>query len=164
MVQLNPPIVLRLQVRLMAKVARPREDIQIIWRGEIWGFWNTICNCDLTKYTSDDEESLKEEDSDAEPSASGSANKKISNSRNSATVQKTISGRVTKKRASPRKSGKKDYKALDDPFVKMEDNADTETSEMIFETEKPDSEDSLASDGDYMKDAQAATVKMEEAI
>ena len=87
----------------------------------------------------------------------------INNGHNSNKLQKTISGRVTKSRISPRKGTKKDYKKLGDPFVEMKGTTNAD-GEQVFDTEKSDSEDSFASDGDYMKGAKAATVKMEEEI
>lgn len=68
---------------------------------------------------------------------------------------------MTKNRASPRKASKKDYKALGDPFVALNGTID---GEKVFTTDKSESEDSYASDPEFVKDAQAATIKMEEAI
>ena len=62
--------------------------------------------------------------------------------------QSIISGRVTKARASPRKAGKKNYKALVDPFPNLDDATDGEGGKM-FGTDKSDNEDSCASDGEF---------------
>ncbi|KAL9628012.1 MAG: hypothetical protein Q9164_007420, partial [Protoblastenia rupestris] len=52
-----------------------------------------------------------------------------------------------KMRISPRSTGKKDYKALEDPFVNT--NATDGEGNEIFKEEQSDSEDSCASDGEY---------------
>ncbi|MCJ1462306.1 hypothetical protein MMC07_000906 [Pseudocyphellaria aurata] len=54
---------------------------------------------------------------------------------------------ATKSRVSPRKAAKKDYKAIGDPYVSMENN--DSNGERIFGDEKSESEDSAASDGDF---------------
>ncbi|KAK4690342.1 hypothetical protein P7C71_g6428, partial [Lecanoromycetidae sp. Uapishka_2] len=76
--------------------------------------------------------------------------------------QKTIGGRVVK-RASPRKTAKKDYKALEDPYARMADTTDGD-GEKVFETEKSDSEDSYASDATFGKEDNAVVVKTEELV
>jgi len=80
--------------------------------------------------------------------------------------QKTIGGRVTK-RLSPRKAVKKDYKKIEDPFMEMNDATDGD-GEKVFGTEKSDSEDSQASDGEFGKEKDDAVVdavvKTEEAV
>lgn len=81
----------------------------------------------------------------------------------SSKLQKTISGRVTKARISPRKSAKKDYKTLEDPFVAMNSTVDAD-GEKVFDTDKTMSEDSYPTDGEFGKAAMEATIKMEEAI
>ena len=78
-------------------------------------------------------------------------------------LQKTISGRITKARVSPRKTAKKDYKKLDSPYEEMNGDVD-ENGEKIFPAEKSESEDSFTSDQTYLQNAQAASIKMEEAI
>ncbi|KAK3170002.1 hypothetical protein OEA41_009387 [Lepraria neglecta] len=65
----------------------------------------------------------------------------------SAKREKTIGGRVTKARISPRKTAKKDYKALEDPFVGV--NAIDVDGEKVFGTDKSDSEDPYASDEEF---------------
>ena len=82
-------------------------------------------------------------------------------SKSSKKGQKVISGRVTKARKSPRSTSKKDYKALEDPFIGTTFlNSD---GEKLFPTDHSDSEDSSTSDkvfnGEYDN-----VVKMEEAI
>ena len=65
----------------------------------------------------------------------------------SAKRQKTIGGRITKARVSPRKISKKNYKALEDPFAAV-DATDGE-GEKVFGTEKSESEDECATDDDF---------------
>lgn len=78
-------------------------------------------------------------------------------------LQKTIGGRVTKARVSPRKTANNDYKVLGDPFVAMTGSADAD-GEKVFNTDKSESENSFVSDLEYLEDAKMATIKMEEAI
>ena len=120
-----------------------------------------------TNTASDDDEDLElKDESDAEqeatPPATDSANETTTTA-NGNKRQKTISGRITKNRVSPRKNVKKDYKALDNPFEAFHSATDGD-GEKVFSTDKSESEDSATSDQDYMKGAQAATMKMEEAI
>lgn len=77
---------------------------------------------------------------------------------------KTIGGRVTKPgRISPRKTTKKDYKAMMDPFKDIE-AANGKGEDRIFDTEKSSSEDTYASDGEYVKPADGSVpVKTEQA-
>ncbi|KAL6720265.1 hypothetical protein ACLMJK_002186 [Lecanora helva] len=49
------------------------------------------------------------------------------------------------------------------PFGDVKDIVNSD-GEKVFNTDKSEGEDSFASDADYMKDAQMATIKMEEAI
>ncbi len=77
--------------------------------------------------------------------------------------QKTIGGRVTKTRASPRKTLKKDYKKIEDPFAELNDATDGD-GEKVFGTDKSDSEDSQASDEEFGKDHADAVVKTEEVL
>ena len=139
----------------------------MILKGELRGSWVYICYVNLT-YCDSDEESgdvkadveVKEEKNLA---GNGSTTHRTSASNGNKKIQKIISGRVTKKRASSRKTGKKDYKALDDPFQAMNGTTNGD-DEKVFDTEKSESEDSYPSDEEYMKDAKAASIKMEEAI
>lgn len=74
--------------------------------------------------------------------------------------------KAAKSRVSPRKAAKKDYKSLGDPFVAL-DNAEDSNGEVIFGTEKSDSEDSAASDGEFGAEAtktQEPEVKVEEFV
>ena len=135
--------------------------------GKLRGSWVYICNVHLTYCDSDEEsgdvktdDEVKEEQTLAE---NGSTSHRASASNGTKNIQKTITGRVTKKRASPRKTGKKDYKALDDPFPAMNGTTDAD-EDKVFHTEKSESEDEYPSDEEYMKDAKAASIKLEEAI
>lgn len=115
---------------------------------------------------SDDEsvaEGKEETEQGATPPESETEDNAATTPNHSAKRQKTISGRVTKARISPRKSGKKDYKALDDPFVAMDTTLDA-NGEKVFDIEKTESEDSYGTDGEFGKAAMQATIKMEEAI
>jgi hypothetical protein len=60
---------------------------------------------------------------------------------------KTLGGRITKARISPRKYTKKNYKALENPYAGVE--AIDADGEKIFETDMSDSEDPNASDKDF---------------
>ena len=62
-----------------------------------------------------------------------------------------------KTRVSPRSTGPKDYKALDDPFR----NADATDGEghHLFEEELSESEDSTGSDGEYGKEHPVVNVE-----
>jgi len=77
--------------------------------------------------------------------------------------QKTVGGRVTKTRASPRKALKKDYKKIEDPFTELNDATDGD-GEKVFGTDKSDSEDSQASDEEFGKNPANAVVKTEEVL
>ena len=79
----------------------------------------------------------------------------------SAKREKTIGGRVTKARISPRKTAKNDYKALEDPFVEV--NAVDVDGEKVFGTDKSDSEDLYASDEEFGVAKKIDAVKTEEA-
>ncbi len=82
----------------------------------------------------------------------------------SAKRQKTIGGRITKPRLSPRKSGKKDYKALEDPFVDMKSTVDGDGNR-VFDTDKSDSEDTYADDAEFTNGGtEEGNVKMEEVV
>ena len=119
-----------------------------------------------TKFNSDEESAHEKEGSEIEQGLSPpdtDDGKHIKTFNTSNKHEKTISGRVTKPRISPRKGSKKDYKKLGDPFVELKGTTNTD-GEQVFDTEKSDSEDSFESDGDYMKGAKAATIKMEEEI
>lgn len=77
--------------------------------------------------------------------------------------QKTIGGRVVK-RASPRKTAKKDYKKIEDPFTELNDATDGD-GEKVFGTDKSDSEDSQASDREFGGEQEkTAIIETEEAI
>ena len=104
-----------------------------------------------------------DEEQELTPPATDSGEQQDKASKNNKQRQKTIGGRVTKARVSPRKTAKKDYKALEDPFVALKAETDGD-GEKVFNTDKSDGEDSFASDAEYMKGAQEATIKMEEAI
>lgn len=122
----------------------------------------------LTDLASDDESMDLKDDTDAEQEATPpdtdccDAAPKTLNA--SSKLQKTIGGRVTKPRVSPRKSTKKDYKALEDPFVAMNGTIDGD-GENVFDTDKSDSEDTYASDAESTNGrVQEANIKMEEAV
>ncbi|MCJ1426391.1 hypothetical protein MMC29_004294 [Sticta canariensis] len=66
----------------------------------------------------------------------------------SAKTTKTNEGVSTKSRVSPRSSAKNDYKTLSDPFIALGNALDT-NGEQIFQTDKSDTEDSAASDGEF---------------
>lgn len=65
----------------------------------------------------------------------------------SAKRDKTLGGRITKARISPRKNTKKNYKNLEDPFAGVE--ATDADREKIFGTDVSDSEDPNASDKEF---------------
>lgn len=74
--------------------------------------------------------------------------------------------KTVKSRVSPRKAAKKDYKTLGDPFVAL-DNAENSSGEVIFGTDKSESEDSAASDGEFGAEATKTPepeVKAEETV
>lgn len=79
----------------------------------------------------------------------------------SAKREKTVGGRVTKARISPRKTAKKDYKALEDPFVRV--NAVDVDGEKVFGTDKSDSEDPYASGEEFGVAETIDAIKIEEA-
>lgn len=62
--------------------------------------------------------------------------------------KKVISGRVTKMRISPRKTIKKEYKELENPFRNMGDIKD-ESGQSIFAKEHTSSEDSDPTDVEF---------------
>lgn len=66
----------------------------------------------------------------------------------SSATNKVIAGRVTKKRASPRKITKPDYHHLDDPFATMDADTDGEGGKVFGEVASS-SEDSAAEDGAF---------------
>lgn len=66
----------------------------------------------------------------------------------SSATNKVIAGRVTKKRASPRKLSKTDYARLDDPFASMEVDTDGD-GERVFRDDPISSEDSATEDGEF---------------
>ena len=74
---------------------------------------------------------------------------------------KTMDGRVTKSRASPRKTIKKDYKKIEDPFADLQDATDGE-GEKVFGTDKSETENSQASDEDFGRVHVEPLVKTEE--
>ena len=63
----------------------------------------------------------------------------------SAKMHKVSTGRISKSRCSPRKNIKKDYKALEDPYLGMEAVEDGD-GEKIFKEEADESEDMAAAD------------------
>ena len=75
--------------------------------------------------------------------------------------QKVLNGRITKPRKSPRALSKKDYKAIEDPFLGT--GAMDENGERIFATDHSDSEDTFASDKGYNgEDGECFIVKVEQ--
>ena len=75
---------------------------------------------------------------------------------------KTISGRVKKPRASPRKPAKKDYKKIEDPFLDMEDAKDENGVNVFGGNQDAVSEDSVVTGGEYETMTQDADVKVED--
>lgn len=76
---------------------------------------------------------------------------------------KTLSGRVSKSRISPRKKAKKDYKKMEDPFVDLKDVTD-ENGEAMFQREKSESEDSYPTDVEFGQERSVKVESAEEAI
>lgn len=66
----------------------------------------------------------------------------------SSATNKVIAGRVTKKRASPRKTPKPDYHHLDDPFATIDADTDGEGGKVFGEVASS-SEDSANEDGAF---------------
>ena len=75
---------------------------------------------------------------------------------------KVINGRVKKPRASPRKTVKKDYKKMEDPFVEMEDVKDENGENVFSGPEESGSEDTVLTDGEFETAAEEEVIKVEE--
>lgn len=122
----------------------------------------------FTDHSSDDEPMDIKDDTEAEQEATPPDTDTCENAPKTpgaaAKRQRTIGGRITKPRLSPRKSAKKDYKALDDPFVDMNGTVDGDGNK-VFDTDKSDSEDTFASDAEFTNGGtQDANIKMEEVV
>ena len=99
-----------------------------------------------------DDESVNDEDEDGQAATPPKTPIRNNN------ADKVLAGRVTKARVSPRKTMKKNYKMMVDPFNDMQDATD-ETGERIFAQEKSDSEDSYPTDVEF---GQERRVKVKE--
>ena len=75
---------------------------------------------------------------------------------------KTLSGRVTKSRISPRKNAKKDYKKIEDPFVDID--ATGEDGDVVFDKGKSEIEDSDPTDVEFGQERSVKVETAEEAI
>lgn len=77
--------------------------------------------------------------------------------------KKTVSGRVTKARASPRKKARKNEKKTEDPFVDIKDIKD-ENDETMAHTEKSESEDLSPTDVEFGQERGVKVERTDDAI